>query len=269
MTGYEYLTATGGIMSSDVNDMEHQASLWDHLSELRTRLVRSTIYVIGGFVVCYAFVEQIFAVLALPLTEVLPPGTTLIFKSYPAAFFTYLKLALVSGLFLVSPLVLYQIWAFIAPGLYEHEKRLAMPFVILSTLFFTGGAFFGYMFVFPAAFRFLAGYAGARLELLPDVGEYFSLTIKLLLGFGFAFELPVFMVFLGLLGIVSTDMLKKNRKYAILVVFILAAILTPTPDVINQVLMAGPLLVLYEISIVALRLIKPEKPPEETGEVDD
>lgn len=244
---------------------EQQASLWEHLAELRTRLVRSFIYVMVGFVVCYTFIEPIFAILAQPLIQVLPEGATLIFKSYPAAFFTYLKLALVSGFFLASPLVLYQVWAFIAPGLYEHEKRLALPFVALSTIFFVGGAFFGYMVVFPAAFTFLAGYAGAHLELLPDVSEYFSLTIKLLLGFGIAFEFPVLMVFLGLLGIVNAAMLRKNRKYAIVAIFVLAAIITPTPDIMNQILMAGPLLILYEISILALMAVSSRKSGKERG----
>jgi sec-independent protein translocase protein TatC len=240
-------------MNSETDTRE--TSLREHFAELRTRLVRSLLYVTLGFIVCYAFIEPIFDVLARPLVKVLPEGATLIFKSYPEAFFTYLKLALVSGLFLASPMVLYQIWAFIAPGLYEHEKRLALPFVVVSTLFFVGGGIFGYMVVFPAAFSFLAGYAGATLELMPDVGEYFSLAVKLLLGFGIAFELPVFMVFLGLLGLIDADTLARNRKYAVVIIFILAAIITPTPDIVNQMLMAGPLLLLYEISVFALRIV--------------
>ncbi len=234
---------------------ERELALTDHLRELRDRLIRSLLAVVVGFVLCYAVIEPIFSFLARPLDQVLPPGTTIVFTSYPEAFFTYIKLALVCGVFVASPVILYQIWAFIAPGLYEHEKKWALPFVVFSTLFFVGGAIFGYSIVFPAAFNFLAGYAGKGLELLPSMGEYFSLAIKLLLGFGIAFELPILMVFLGLVGIIDAPMLRRNRKYAILIIFTAAAIITPTPDVINQVLMAGPLLLLYELSIFLVWLI--------------
>jgi len=162
---------------------------------------------------------------------------------------------LTTGLFMASPFILHEIWAFIAPGLYPHERKWALPFIFCSSLFFIGGAIFGYFAVFPAAFSFLASYAGADLKLLPSVSEYFSLTIKLLLGFGAAFELPVFMVFMALVGMIDAKILRKNRKYALLIIFIIAAVLTPTPDVVNQCLLAGPLLVLYEISIILVALI--------------
>ena len=236
-------------------DPHKELSLTEHLAELRTRLIRSIAAVAVGFCISYAFIEPIFAMLSRPLEKVLPPGTSLIFTSYPEAFFTYLKLALVCGIFIASPFILYEIWAFVAPGLYEHEKKWALPFVVFSSIFFVGGALFGYIVVFPAAFNFLAGYAGRDLKLLPSVSEYFSLTIKLLLGFGAAFELPIFMVFMALIGLIDARMLRKNRKYALLIIFILAAVLTPTPDVVNQCLLAAPLLVLYEISIFLVALI--------------
>ena len=241
-------------MTSD-HDPQKELSLTEHLAELRTRLIRSIAAVAVGFCISYAFIEPIFAMLSRPLEKVLPPGTSLIFTSYPEAFFTYLKLALVCGIFIASPFILYEIWAFVAPGLYEHEKKWALPFVVFSSIFFVGGALFGYIVVFPAAFNFLAGYAGRDLKLLPSVSEYFSLTIKLLLGFGAAFELPIFMVFMALIGLIDARMLRKNRKYALLIIFILAAVLTPTPDVVNQCLLAAPLLVLYEISIFLVALI--------------
>ena len=237
------------------HDPHKELSLTEHLAELRTRLIRSIAAVAVGFCISYAFIEPIFAMLSRPLEKVLPPGTSLIFTSYPEAFFTYLKLALVCGIFIASPFILYEIWAFVAPGLYEHEKKWALPFVVFSSIFFVGGALFGYIVVFPAAFNFLAGYAGRDLKLLPSVSEYFSLTIKLLLGFGAAFELPIFMVFMALIGLIDARMLRKNRKYALLIIFILAAVLTPTPDVVNQCLLAAPLLVLYEISIFLVALI--------------
>ncbi len=146
-----------------------------------------------------------------------------------------------------------QIWRFVAPGLYQHEKRLLLPFTLISTACFLGGAAFGYLVVFPPAFRFLLGYASTYLEPMPGVSEYFSLALRLLIAFGVVFELPVFMVFLAKLGLIDADFLKKNRKYAVLIAFVIAAILTPTPDVVNQLFMAGPLIVLYEISILAVR----------------
>lgn len=139
-----------------------------------------------------------------------------------------------------------------APGLYHHEKRVLLPFTVISTVCFIGGAAFGYFIVFPPAFRFLIGYRSEILDPLPAVSEYFSLSLRLLIAFGIVFELPVFMVFLGKIGVVDTAFLRRNRKYALLISFVVAAILTPTPDVVNQLLMAGPLIVLYEISIYAV-----------------
>lgn len=168
--------------------------------------------------------------------------------------FFYLKLALACGILLASPVIFYQIWRFVAPGLYQHEKRVLLPFTLVSTFCFLGGAAFGYFVVFPPAFRFLVGYSSAILDPMPAVSEYFSLALRLLLAFGLVFELPVFMVFLAKAGVVNTHFLKKNRKYAVLIAFVVAAILTPTPDVVNQLLMAVPLLILYEVSIIAVTL---------------
>jgi len=153
-----------------------------------------------------------------------------------------------------SPVLFSQIWRFISPGLYRHEKRVLIPFTLISTLCFIGGAAFGYLVVFPPAFEFLLGYTSDFLEPMPAVDEYFSLALRLFLAFGVIFELPVLMVFLGKIGVVNKPFLVKNRKYALLIAFIVAAILTPTPDVVNQLLMAGPLILLYEVSIVAVAL---------------
>lgn len=153
---------------------------------------------------------------------------------------------------LASPVIFSQIWRFVAPGLYRHEKQILIPFTLVSTLCFVGGAAFGYFVVFPPAFQFLLGYSSEFLEPMPAVDEYFSLALRLFLAFGVIFELPVFMVFLGKIGMVNKPFLVKNRKYALLIAFIVAAILTPTPDVVNQLLMAGPLILLYEVSIVAV-----------------
>jgi len=174
------------------------------------------------------------------------------FHLIPRGVFFYLKLALVCGLLVGSPVVFSQIWRFIAPGLYHHEKRVLIPFSILSTLCFIGGAAFGYFIVFPPAFKFLVGYNNEFLTSLPAVSEYFSLAIRLLLAFGVIFEMPLFMVFLAKIGLIDVAFLNRNRKYAILIDFIVAAILTPTPDVVNQAMMGVPLMILYEISVVAV-----------------
>ena len=150
-------------------------------------------------------------------------------------------------------------WRFIAPGLYRHEKRLLLPFSLISTVCFISGAAFGYFIVFPPAFRFLVGYSNEFLTSLPSVSEYFSLALRLLLAFGAIFEMPILMVFLAKMGVVDVGFLNRNRKYAILVNFIIAAILTPTPDVVNQMMMGVPLLVLYEVSVVAVWLFGRKK----------
>ncbi len=242
-----------GIMTSDE---QKELPLTEHLRELRQRLIRSLIVVVCLSVLAYGFIEPIFKALSIPLLEVLPPGRTLIFTSYPEAFFTYIKLAITTGVFLGAPWILYEIWGFVAPGLYAHERRLMAPFIIFGSIFFIGGGLFGYFVVFPAAFRFLAGYESDILSLYPSISEYFTLTIRLLLGFGLAFELPLILVFLGLLGIIDSKVLRKNRKYALLGAFIIAAIFTPTPDVLNQTLLAVPLLFLYEVSIWLLVFLR-------------
>lgn len=156
------------------------------------------------------------------------------------------------GLLLASPVIFFQIWRFVAPGLYKHEKRVVLPFSFISSLCFISGAAFGYLVVFPPAFKFLVGYNNEFLTSLPAVSEYFSLATRLLIAFGVIFEMPVMMVFLSKAGLVSVALLNKYRKYAILVNFIIAAILTPTPDVVNQMMMGIPLLVLYEVSVVSV-----------------
>ncbi len=151
-------------------------------------------------------------------------------------------------------MIFYQIWRFIAPGLYRHERRVILPFTLISTIFFVSGTAFGYFIVFPPAFKFLVGYNNEFLTSMPAVSEYFSLALRLLIAFGIIFEMPVMMVFLARAGLVSVAFLNKHRKYAILLNFIIAAVLTPTPDIVNQMMMGIPLLVLYEVSVLAVYL---------------
>jgi sec-independent protein translocase protein TatC len=230
-----------------------QQHLTEHLAELRSCIIISLLATAVGFFIAYGFIETIANWFLAPLVKVMPKDASLIFISYQESFFFYLKLALTVGLLLASPVIFSQIWRFVTPGLYQHEKKVLLPFTVVSTCCFLSGAAFGYVVVFPPAFRFLLGYSNAFLEPLPAVSEYFSLALQLLIAFGVVFELPVFMIILAKVGVVNAVFLAKHRKYAVLIAFIVAAIVTPTPDPINQTLMAVPLIVLYEISIIAVR----------------
>jgi sec-independent protein translocase protein TatC len=245
--------------------VEEKQTFIEHLEELRKRLIISLIAVGIGFGISYFFSKEIFHLLAIPLQKNLPPGATMIFTSLPEAFFTYLKVALLTGIFVASPVILYQLWLFVAPALYSHEKKYVIPFVIFSTLFFVGGAAFGYFIVFRYGFQFFMGFATDFIQPAPKLKEYLSFCSMLLLAFGLTFELPLFIFFLAKLGVVDAQMLIRNWRYVILGTFVFAAILTP-PDVITQVMMAGPLLVLYALSIWVAQVFgrKPEKEEKTT-----
>lgn len=236
-----------------------------HLEELRKRLIICFSAVGIGFVISYIFSKSLFEILMQPLLTAMPPEEKLIYTALPEAFFTYLKVAFLAGILLAVPVIMYQLWIFIAPGLYKNEKRLLMPIVFLSSLFFLGGALFGYFVVFPFGFKFFMGFSSDYVRPLPSMKEYLGFSAKLLFAFGIVFELPLFITFLARLGIVDTKFLKAKRKYAILLFFVFAAILTP-PDVITQVMMAGPLIVLYEVSIVGAKLFGKKKTKEDIKE---
>jgi len=224
-----------------------------HLEELRNRLIVCFIAIGIGFVASYFFKEKIFDILMRPLKEVMHTGDKVIFTGLPEAFFTYLKVSLLSGLMIAVPVILYEFWMFVAPGLYEKEKRLMLPIVLFSSFFFLGGALFGYFLVFPFGFKFFLSFSNDTIQALPSMREYMSFSAKLLLAFGLAFELPMVLTFMARIGLVSVDFLKKNRKYAILIFFIGAAILTP-PDVITQIMLGVPLMALYELSIIGAKI---------------
>jgi sec-independent protein translocase protein TatC len=246
-------------------DEDEKIPFTSHLDELRSRLIKCFIAVGVGFVASYGFKEVLFNILVRPLMKVMAQGDHLIFTGLPEAFFTYLKVALLSGIMVGSPVILYQFWMFVAPGLYQKERRMMIPIVILSSFFFISGALFGYFVVFPWGFKFFLGFATESIRPLPSMKEYLAFSAKLLLAFGLVFELPMVLTFLARLGIVSVDFLKRNRKYALLLFFAGAAILTP-PDVVTQVMMAVPLMLMYEISIIGARFFgkkKPEPEPEE------
>jgi sec-independent protein translocase protein TatC len=236
-----------------------------HLDELRRRLIVCFASVVVGFVACYFFKVELFYILVAPLQKVMKSGETLIYTHLPEAFFTFLKTAFIGGLMLASPIIIYQFWMFIAPGLYDREKRLLVPILFLSVLFFVGGALFGYFIVFPYGFQFFLSFATDTIRPMPSMKEYLGFASKLLLAFGLIFELPLVITFLARLGIVSVDFLKKNRKYAILLFFVTAAVLTP-PDVVTQFMMAMPMILLYEISILGARIFgKKKEAAEESG----
>jgi sec-independent protein translocase protein TatC len=242
---------------------EKKLPLTAHLQELRKRLILSFVAVGAGFVLCYAFAEPIFDILAAPLLKAMPNGGSLVFISVAEAFFTYMKVAFVAGLILTSPFVLYQIWAFVAPGLYQKEKKYVIPFVLGGSVFFALGVLFGYFVAIPVGFRFLLGYATDFIKPMPSMKEYLSFSIKFLLAFGLVFEFPVVLVLLARIGVVNARMLARQRKYAILLIFIFAAVMTP-PDFISQVLMALPLMGLYELSILLSKIFGKKSPPAQS-----
>lgn len=242
-------------------DNDVKVPFTNHLEELRKRLIVCFIAVGVCFVICYGFSKQLFEILMGPLIAVMPPGDKLIYTGLPDAFFTYLKVALLAGILLAVPVIFYQIWMFVTPGLYEKERHIVLPAVVLSSIFFTGGALFGYFIVFPFGFKFFLGFSSDFIRPMPSIREYLSFSSKLLLAFGIVFEMPLFIVILTKLGVVNVDQLKTYRKYVIILFFVFSAILTP-PDVVTQIMMAGPLMLLYELSIIAAKIISKKKEEE-------
>jgi sec-independent protein translocase protein TatC len=249
-------------MSADV-----KMPLTAHLEELRWRLIKALLAISGAFFGCYAFAERLFDFLTQPLLALnVRQGDTadvvhLIGTGVVEAFFTKLKVSFIAAIFVASPVILYQIWQFVAPGLYDTEKRYARPFVFFGTFFFASGAWFCYTLVLPVGYRFfIEQYGSIRVSPEIRISEYLSFTARMLLAFGVTFEMPVITFFLARLGVVTHTAMLHYTRYAILVIVIVAAILTPGPDVASQLLMAGPLLVLYALSIgVAYMFGKPRE----------
>ena len=244
-----------------VPESDVRMPLTAHLEELRWRIVRAFLAVAVAFAICYWCAESLFAILIRPLAALRPGQALIIGTGVTEAFFTKLKVSAIAALFAASPVIFFQSWRFVAPGLYEAEKRTALPFAIVATIFFLMGATFCYVFVFPVGFRFfLDEYASIEVAPQIRISEYLSFASRMLLAFGATFELPVVTFFLARLGLVTHRTLMGMGRYAIVVIFIVAAVLTPGPDVASQLLMAAPLLVLYGISILVAYMVARSRP---------
>ena len=212
----------------------------DHLEELRRRLMISLIAVAVAFLACWAFAEPIFALLQAPLTNFLPPGDKLAYTRLTAPFFLYMKVSFFTGLFVASPVILLQVWLFVAPGLYKKERRLAAPFIIFGTLFFILGGYFGYRYLLPATCSFFVE-TGKQFKQMVTVDDYFSFASTIIMATGLVFETPILIFFLARLGIVTPAFLLQKFKYAVVLSFVISAIVTPTPDMVTQAALAIPI----------------------------
>jgi sec-independent protein translocase protein TatC len=233
-----------------------------HIAELRKRLTISLVVVIAMFLICFSFWQPILSWMIAPLKAVLPEGSNVIFTGVQEPFFTAMKVAFFAGFIGALPIIFWQFWLFVAPGLYDNEKRLVIPFVTAATGMFLMGAAFCYYVVVPLAFAFLVAFGSTLFTALPSIGEYVGFFSKILFGFGLSFEMPVVIFFFAKLGLVTDQTLKEFFRYAIVIIFTIAAILTP-PDVLSQLLMAAPLTLLYGISIWIAKIVNPYVPPEE------
>ena len=235
-------------------------SFFDHLTELRTRIMWSLGAAGVGLVIALYFTDRVMRYLIDHVLRIKP-----VFTTPTEAFWTYMKVAMIAGLFIAMPVVLWNVWAFVAPGLHKHERRYAAPFVIAGSLLFLGGGAFALLLVIPFAVQFLLNFGMEKgAQPMISIAAYVDFITKFTLAFGVVFELPVVITLLSMLGLVTPQFLSKNRKYAVLINFIIAAVLTPTPDIVNQTLMAGPLCILYELGIISARIFgrkTPAKPP--------
>ncbi|HEY0787319.1 MAG TPA: twin-arginine translocase subunit TatC, partial [Thermoanaerobaculia bacterium] len=212
------------------------------------RILISVVAIVVAFAVSWTFAPEIFRWLQEPVVHILPPGDKLAFTRLAAPFFLYMKVAALAGIFLASPVILWQLWRFIAPGLYRRERLYAAPFIIFSTLFFVAGGYFGYKVVFPMAAEFFLG-MGKDFKQVITIDDYFAIASKIILGMGLVFETPMLIFFLSRLGIVTPQFLLRKFKWAVLVIFIIAAIITPTPDPVTQSALAIPMIALYLLGI--------------------
>jgi sec-independent protein translocase protein TatC len=237
--------------STELDDFEAggKMSFLEHLDELRKRIIHAVIGVFVGFLIACFFVQRLFDFIMKPLQAMLPPGSKLVYTDPPEAFTLYIKIAVIAGLLIASPVVMTQVWLFIAPGLYTNEKKMAIPFVLMSSIFFVGGAAFSHYVVFPMAWKFFVGFSTDYVTFMPRVEPAFSLYMKMIIAFGIVFQMPTVVLFLARMGVLTARFLIKNFKYAVLIIFIVAALITPDGSPITQAALAGPMTLLYLFSI--------------------
>ena len=234
----------------DDTDAAGKMSFLDHLDELRRRIIYAVISIAVGFVISFVFIDEIFNFIMLPLQQMLPPGGTLIYTDPTEAFILYIKIALIAGLLLASPPVMLQVWLFVAPGLYSQEKKWAIPFVVMSSFFFVLGAAFSHYVVFPLTWRFFVSFTTDILTFMPRIEPVFSIYLRLLLAFGLVFQMPTLVLFLARMGMVSARFLISNFKYAVLIMVVVSAVVTPDGGGVSLVAMTGPMILLYGLSII-------------------
>ncbi len=253
-----------GTPGDEVEDQ--RMPLLEHLEELRTRMIRALIAYAIALSGCVLFAKRLFKMLIQPAVPYLPEGSSFIYTKLPEAFITYLKVALLASVFVASPLIFYQAWQFIAPGLYKKERRMVLPFVFFSTLLFISGAVVCYLAVLPWACKFFLGYGDELTAPMLTISEYLSFSTRLLLAFGLVFELPLAMMFMGKIGIINPPLLKKARPFAVVGSFVAAAMITP-PDVVTQVFLGLALMLLYELGGLLVRWVGPKQ--EESAPTSD
>jgi sec-independent protein translocase protein TatC len=260
--------------SSPVNDSPNEEmptmGFLDHLEELRRRILYSIVAVAVGFFACWGYAEKIYEIMQRPIMLALQRNglsEKLVYLNPTEPFNLYIKVGAMAGLFVASPFVLYQIWLFISPGLYRHEKRYILPFMFSTVGLFLAGGYFGYKLVYPQALEFLIGY-GKQFQPMITIGEYTDLFLTIIIGMGVIFEMPILVFFLSLMGIVTAGWMWHNLRYSILVIFIIAAILTPTTDILNMCIFAAPMVGLYVLSIAIAWLVHPTQRKKRAGKKD-
>jgi sec-independent protein translocase protein TatC len=259
------LVASSSVNASDKDQMPTMGFL-DHLEELRKRIVYSIVAIAIGFFACWRYAENIYAVMQRPIMEALHNNglsAKLVYLNPTEPFNLYLKVGMMAGLFVASPFVLYQLWCFISPGLYRNEKRYVFPFMASTVALFLAGGYFGYKVVLPQALVFLIGY-GKDFQPMITLSEYSSLFLTIIVGLGIIFEMPILIFFLALMGIVSAGWMWSNIRYAVLGIFVVAAIVSPTPDILNMCIFAAPMIGLYAVSIGIAWLVHPTRRQKRT-----
>jgi sec-independent protein translocase protein TatC len=248
----------------DFDELDDRAggkmSFLEHLDELRKRIIWSVVSIAAGFLIACYFIQPLFDFIMRPLQQMLPAGQTLVYTEPTEAFILYIKIALIAGLILASPAVFTQVWLFIAPGLYSHEKKWAIPFIAMSTFFFVLGAAFSHYVVFPLTWRFFVGFTTDVVTFMPRIEPAFSMYLRMMLAFGVVFQMPTLVLFLARMGVLTARFMVKNIKYAVLLIIIISAIVTPDGGGVSLVAMSGPLVLLYVFSIGLAWMFGKKKP---------